>query len=109
MDVIARIAEAKIREAVERGEFDNLPGHGKPLKIEDLSHIPEEWRASYIILKNAGFLPEEVQIKKEIYALKQQINACNSDKERSVLKKAMLALELKHNILMERMLRKIKR
>lgn len=102
MDIFERIAEAKIREAMQRGEFDNLPGQGKPLELEDLSRVPEEWRLSYIILKNAGFLPEEAQIKKEIYSLRQQIKACVNDEEKDALTKAMLALELKQNILMER-------
>lgn len=109
MDIFARIAEAKIREAMERGEFDNLPGLGKPLKLDDLSHVPEEWRPAYIILKNSGFLPEEAQVKKEIYNLRQQIKACLNDEEKDALKKEMLALELKHNILMEKMLKRRKR
>ncbi|MDI6716856.1 MAG: DUF1992 domain-containing protein [Actinomycetota bacterium] len=109
MDIIARIAESKIREAMENGEFDNLPGSGKPLQLEDLSRIPEEYRAAYIVLKNAGFLPEELQIKKEIYALRQLINACSSDDEKDLLKKELLEMDLKYNLLLERRVRGIRR
>lgn len=52
--------------AQKRGQFKNLAGSGKPLKLEDDSHIPEELRLAYKILKNADCLPPEVELKKEI-------------------------------------------
>lgn len=86
---IASIAEQKIREAIRNGEFDNLPGKGKPLSLEDLSHIPEELRASYIILKNAGILPEEMQLEKEIISLETRVNCCCDEDDRKVLKREL--------------------
>ncbi|MDR0339849.1 MAG: DUF1992 domain-containing protein [Desulfovibrio sp.] len=56
LDAIACIAERKILEAAEDGAFDNLPGMGKPLVFEDLSHLPEDLRMAYTLLKNGGFL-----------------------------------------------------
>ena len=70
MDILAKIAEQRIREAMERGEFDNLPFHGKPIKLDDLVGVPEHLRMGYKILKNAGVLPEEMQLKKEMVSLK---------------------------------------
>jgi len=61
-----KIVEERIRQAQKRGEFDNLKGAGKPLPKEDLSHIPEELRLAYRILKNADCLPPEIELKKEI-------------------------------------------
>jgi hypothetical protein len=49
------LAEQKISEAVSRGEFDHLPGAGKPLDLEDDPLVPEDLRVAYRILKNAGF------------------------------------------------------
>lgn len=66
MEIFSRIAEGKIKEAIRNGEFENLPGRGKPLRLDDLSSVPEELRAAYIILKNAGIVPEELQLQKEI-------------------------------------------
>ena len=60
-DFLTRAAEARINEAVARGEFQELPGAGKPLPGEDLSAVPEELRAAYRVLKNAGYLPPEAQ------------------------------------------------
>ena len=49
------LAERKIAAAIERGEFDDLPGAGQPLDLDDLDPLmPEELRMAYRILKNAG-------------------------------------------------------
>ena len=61
-----KIAERRILEAIQEGAFDNLPGAGQPLKLEDDSHVPEDLRVAYKILKNAGFVPKEVLLRKEI-------------------------------------------
>lgn len=66
MESIERIAEQRIREALERGDFDRLPGLGKPLALDDDSHIPPELRVAYRILKNAGCIPPEVEVRREI-------------------------------------------
>lgn len=55
-DAVAFVAEQKILEAQEEGAFDNLPGTGKPLVTEDLSHLPPEMRMAYTLLKNSGFM-----------------------------------------------------
>ena len=55
------LAERKIAEAIERGELDELPGAGKPLDLEDDPLVPEEVRMAYRVLKNAGYVPPEVQ------------------------------------------------
>jgi hypothetical protein len=62
-DAIAFVAEQKIQEALRNGEFDQLPGAGKPLEMEDLSHLPPETRMAYTILKNSGFVeaPRDMQ------------------------------------------------
>ncbi len=61
-----RIAEERIQEAMARGEFDHLPGAGKPLPEDDLPGVPPELRMAYRILKNAGYVPEEVRLRREI-------------------------------------------
>ena len=77
-----RIVEQRIKEAQERGEFDNLPGHGKPLDLEDDSHVPEDLRIAYKILKNADCLPPELQEKKEIRQMEDLLASLPDEKER---------------------------
>jgi hypothetical protein len=61
-----RIAERRILEAIRDGAFDDLPGAGQPLKLEDDSRVPEDLRIAYKILKNAGYVPKEIALRKEI-------------------------------------------
>ncbi|OPZ74035.1 MAG: hypothetical protein BWY80_00744 [Firmicutes bacterium ADurb.Bin456] len=101
MNILGVIAENKIREAIERGELDNLPCKGKPLKLDDLSHIPEELRAAYTLLKNAGVLPEELQLKKEIISLQKLIDFCHQENERDLLMKKLTRKILRFDLLMD--------
>lgn len=82
MDIIEKIAEKKIKEALEKGELDNLPGAGKPLSFDDESFVPEEQRLAYRILKNAGCIPPELELRKEITGLRQLIDTIDDDRER---------------------------
>src|ERR687884_613875 len=61
------LAEQRIREAQERGDFEDLPGHGKPLDLDD-NPFAGELAAGFRILKNAGFAPSWIEIDKEIRA-----------------------------------------
>ncbi|MFC4619348.1 DUF1992 domain-containing protein [Camelliibacillus cellulosilyticus] len=78
MDVFALIAEDKIRTAMKDGEFDHLPGKGKPLKLEDLSSLPEDLRLSYKVLKNAGLIPDEKK-NKELLSVNDLIKCCDEE------------------------------
>ena len=82
MNIIEHIAEQRIREAMERGEFDNLPGLGKPLQLDDDSHIPVELRVAYRILKNAGAVPPELELRKEVATAESLLLAATSPEER---------------------------
>lgn len=66
MIALERIAEEKIREAIAAGEFDNLPGKGKPLVFDDPVGLRPELRLAYIVLKSSGFLPEDLYWRKEL-------------------------------------------
>ncbi|MEW6213818.1 MAG: DnaJ family domain-containing protein [Nitrospirota bacterium] len=101
MDFITRIAERRIIEAMENGEFDNLEGKGKPINFEDETWIPEDLRMAYRILKNAGCTPPELELRKEIINMCALMNTIDDDKER--LKKLR---ELNFKLLKLNMMRK---
>lgn len=69
LSALDAIAEERIAEAIRRGDLDNLPGAGKPLDLEGDPLVPEDVRAIYRILKNAGFVPPEVVERREIAQL----------------------------------------
>ncbi len=66
MFLIDEIAEARITEAIERGDLSGLSCEGKRLDVKIDPLIPEELRMAYRILKNSGFLPEELRLRREI-------------------------------------------
>ena len=65
------LAERRIRDAQARGEFDDLPGSGRPLDLEDDPPVPEELRVAYRLLKNAGFVPPEPEMHREIRSIER--------------------------------------
>jgi DnaJ-like protein len=85
------IVEQKIRAALERGEFADLPGQGRPLDLASDTLVPEELRVPYRILKNSGFVPPQLETRSEIYDLEQLIRGMDAGPERS---KALRKLHL---------------
>lgn len=101
MSIMSWLAEQRINEAMNRGEFEQLAGKGKPLELEELSHIPEDLRMSYKIMKNAGCIPEEMQLKGELLKLQDLIHACENAGEKEKLRKSLTEKKLRFQLLME--------
>lgn len=87
------LAERKIEEALARGDLDNLPGAGQPLTLDDDRLVPEDVRAAFRILKNAGFVPPEVEHIREIAEL-ERIIVRTSDAEDAARVRAVKRLAL---------------
>jgi hypothetical protein len=94
-----KLIEEKIREAMERGEFDDLPGKGKPLDLDAYFATPDDVRLGYSILKSAGCLPVEVELQKEIESLKARLDVSDDERERQSLRKEIEGKTLKLNLL----------
>ncbi|AFJ45443.1 DUF1992 domain-containing protein [Shimwellia blattae] len=89
-------AERHIQEAQRDGQFDNLPGAGEPLILDDDSHVPEALRAGYRLLKNAGCLPPELAQRKEALELSDLLKTVHQDHpDYQALSKRLTLLELK--------------
>ena len=89
MSYFWRIAEERIKEAQRAGAFDNLPGKGKPLDLEDLSWVPEDLRIGYLVLKNAHVLPPEAQLLKDIHIIEDLLKHVEDEGERRALAKSI--------------------
>jgi hypothetical protein len=98
----SRIAENRIREAMEQGEFDNLPGAGEPLSLEEYFATPEELRMAYSVLKNANCRPLEVELLAEIARLEQAIAAAPDATAREPLRRSIADRRTELAILLER-------
>ena len=88
-------AERHILESQRKGDFANLPGEGKPLILDDDSHVPAELRAGFRLLKNAGFLPPELLLRREAIELTSLLSTLDpNDQDYAQLNKKRLLLEL---------------
>jgi len=94
-----KIVEERIAQAQRRGDFDNLQGAGKPLPKEDLSHIPEELRLAYRILKNADCIPPEIELKKEIRQTESLLAGITDVQKKYKTMKKLNFLIMKLNVL----------
>jgi len=85
MTALDALAEERIREALKNGEFDNLPGSGKPLRLDDDALVPQELRAAYRVLRNAGFVPPELEAHRELRDVEALLRVAASEAERAGL------------------------
>ncbi|MEH7110477.1 DUF1992 domain-containing protein [Bacillus sp. JJ1764] len=102
MDLFHILSEDRIKKAYRDGEFDNLPGYGKPLELEDLSYIPEELRMAYKLLKNAGFTEEENHLRQEMMTIEDLMKRCDDNIEKAEMQKKFNEKLLRFNQLMSK-------
>ncbi|MFN4032538.1 MAG: DUF1992 domain-containing protein [Fimbriimonadales bacterium] len=69
--VIELIADRKIEEAMQEGKFDDLPGKGKPLPLDEEWFAPPELRPAIRLLKSASVLPDWLERAREIERLRE--------------------------------------
>ena len=96
------IVEQRIRNAQRDGKFDQLPGEGRPLQLEDDSGVPEDLRLAYKILKNADYLPPELAEKKEIRQMEDMLARLPDEEAKYRLIKKINYKIMKLNIVRER-------
>ena len=91
-----KIIESRIKKAQEEGAFEDLPGSGQPLCLDDDRHIPEELRLAHKVLKNADCLPPQIQLRKEIRATEDLLAGMTdtAQKYRTIKKLNFLILRL---------------
>ncbi len=92
MWLLDQITEQRIAEAIERGELDGLPGSGQPLELDDDSMVPEHLRPAYRLLKNAGFLPPELEPRRGIRDAEALLRQATDPDERSRAARRLRAL-----------------
>jgi len=92
-----KLVEERIKNALKKGAFNNLPGSGKPLDLDEDSCVAEDLRLAYKILKNADFLPPEIEIKNEIKKTEDLLAGMKDEKEKYRTLKKLNFLILKLN------------
>jgi hypothetical protein len=97
-----QIAENRIAEAFQQGEFENVPGVGRPLDLTAYFSAPGEDRMAFSILKSAGVVPSEVELMNGIAELERRFQNCNSQAEAQCLRQQLQAQRVNLNLAMER-------
>ncbi|MBS0321018.1 MAG: DUF1992 domain-containing protein [Proteobacteria bacterium] len=90
------IAEQKIAAAAREGAFDGLPGEGRPLPPDAVADAPEHLRLAIRVLKNAGYVPPEIETRREMAALLALVttSADDAERRRAVTRLALLEAKL---------------
>lgn len=95
------LVEARIQEAAAKGAFDNLPGKGKPLPKDPLEGLPHDERIAALIHRTAGSAPEEVELIREMAALRDEIEAAKDPQEKKRLGEMLQKKALRLTVLFE--------
>ncbi len=98
MSGFQKIVEERIQHAQRKGDFDRLPGTGKPLPPSDDPSVPQELRLAYKILKNADCVPPEIEMKREIHQLEDLLSRTEETGEKYKLIKKLNFLIMKLNM-----------
>ncbi len=99
---LEKFIDEQIRKAIEAGDFDDLEGKGKPLDLDAYFNTPEDLRSGYALLKSNNIVPEEVEIMREINALRERIGALPDSDEKQRLSKELREKVLALSLILER-------
>lgn len=99
--MFGKLIEDKIREAMDAGEFDDLPGKGKPLDLDAYFATPADLRLGYSVLKSAKCVPPEVELMKEIEELKTRLENISENADRQSIEKQIEAKRLKLRLMLD--------
>lgn len=101
-----KLVDKMIREAMAKGEFDNLPGSGQPIDLTEYFAAPEDVRLGHKLLKDANIIPEELELLREAEELKAELARCSTEDEKRQIRRAIDDRLLKYNLLIERQKRR---
>ena len=97
-----KFVEEQVRRAIEAGEFDNLPGKGKPIDLRPYFETPEDLRMAYSVLKSNNFVPEEVELLREISAANAQLKSSRDEQQKNRLTREITDKTLTFRMLIEK-------
>jgi hypothetical protein len=102
MNALDLLAEARIQEAIAAGLLNEHPYKGRPLPRDNAAMVPEEVRGAYRILKNAGLIPEELELRKEIVRLRDLLLVVEDEADFRSMRRRLNEKILRYEMLMER-------
>jgi hypothetical protein len=95
MGFLTDLVEERIRMAIQDGAFDDLPGRGRPLDLGDDALVPAEMRPAYRVLKNAGYIPEELELRRQIADVQELLGQALDAEERRLASGRLALLRMR--------------
>ena len=89
------IAERRIEQAVADGLLDRLPGRGRPLVVDLMLDVPADLRMAYTLLQAAGFIPEELELRRSLLSLHDLLAQCEDPERRHCLQQELARVRLR--------------
>ena len=106
MALFPLLTERRIQDAMEDGAFDNLPGAGKPLPAEDIGGPNDAVTLfGYRIMAEAGAVPEELRLRRELQEARAARDAATDSAERERLMREISDLGMRHAMAVEQRMR----
>ena len=101
---VDEIIKQWVAKVEKTGELKNDPKFGKPLELDrdGYADTPEELRLAYKILKNAGYVPAEIEFFRTLATLREELASTNDENEARALRMKIAELEQKVAMLLER-------
>lgn len=96
-----RLVEARIQQAASSGALDHLPGSGKPMNLDDLAGLSHDERVEALLLRAAGGLPEEVELLRDLAALREALAKSEGAAERARITALIEQKALRLSVLFE--------
>ena len=83
LTALHKIAEQKIERAIAEGRGPDLSHwKNKPLPDDEMKNVPEDLRIAYKMLKNSGYIPEELALHKEIVRTEELLAHATDEQEK---------------------------
>lgn len=102
MSIVETIAEQRIREAMANGDFDQLPGRGKRVNLDEYFKSPPEQRAAHALLKNAGIAPQEIQMRRTMNEWRSQLAEAKDDITRREIRARIGRMHIELDLLVQK-------
>src|SRR6516162_3549288 len=93
--------EKLIEDWLAENDCEELPGKGKPLNLDEYFRWPEDLRICYSLLKNSGYVPEEVEQMREIKSLEDELLTCSDAISKIRLERELRAAQVKLSLRLE--------
>ena len=102
MDALTRLAERRMLAAEAEGKLSDLAGEGKPLpEHPEEAYIDPLEAVGFRMMHEAGFVPQELELARQLAEAKEAYAATYNEEERDALMKRIADLEMRRNVAKE--------